>query len=207
MPSPLSNPGGWTLRRLLLNTYAHQETKKRYDYRTRDMVKVIKIEKTDVYDGKNPGQARTKYTIRTQSTPQYWPYYTKKDSRGRPRKLQIKYRHQYLVIIQLDKLLIDVPFRGRVGSLGKWDFGPNGKVKKIKQGRNIKIIEGSNVTRGLNGDFLFRCSYVWKKNGILFGRDWTNGQPPVHVNPRQIVFAPKHMISCIEYLMNTGKLK
>jgi hypothetical protein len=46
------------------------------------MVRVIRIEKTDVYDGKQPGQARTKFTIRTQSTPQYYPYYTKRDSQG-----------------------------------------------------------------------------------------------------------------------------
>jgi hypothetical protein len=207
MPSPLSNPGGWTLRRLIQNSYAHMETRTRFEYKTRDMVKVIRIEKTDVYDGKNPGQARTKYTIRTQSTPQYWPYYTKKDSRGRPRKRQMKYRHQYQVIVQLDKLSIDVPFKGRVGAMGKWDFGPSGKIKKIKQGRNIKIIEGSNVIRGLNGDFVFRCSYVWKKEGILFGRDWTNGMPPVVTNPRQIVFAPKHFIAVISELMNRGVLK
>jgi hypothetical protein len=203
MPSPLSNPSGWTLRRLLTNTYFHAETKTRYDYKTRDMVKVIRIEKIDVYDGKNPGQARTKFTIRTQSTPQYYPYYTKKDSRGRSRKRQLKYRHYYQVIVQLDKLSINVPFRGRVGALGKWDFSPRGRSQRIKG----KVIEGTNIQRGLNGDFFFRCSYVWKNNGILFGRDWTNGQPPVRVNKREIVFAPKHMIACIEYLMNTGKLK
>lgn len=203
MPSPLNNPGGWTLRKLLTNTYAHQETRTRYKYKTRDMVKVIRIEKTAVYDGKNPGQARTKYTIRTQSTPQYYPYYTKKDSRGRSRKRQMKYRHYYQVIIQLDKLSIDVPFKGRVGALGRWDFTPNGRSRRIKG----KVVEGTNIQKGLNGDFFFRCSYVWKKNGILFGRDWTNGRPPVHVNPKQIVFAPKHMIAAIEWLMNTGKLK
>jgi hypothetical protein len=206
MPSPLSNPGGWTLRRLLTNTYAHQETKTRYDYKTRDMVKVIRIEKTDVYDGKNPGQARTKFIIRTRSTPQYWPYYTKKDSRGRHRKRQMKYRHQYQVIIQLDRLSIDVPVKIRVGSQGRWDFSPAGKTRKIKQGRNVKIIEGSNVTRGKNGDFFFRCEWVYHKEGILFGRNWTNG-PPVHTNPRQIAFLPKHAIAVTEFLMNTGKLK
>jgi hypothetical protein len=207
MPSPLSNPGGWTLRRLIQNTYAHMETRSRFTYQTRDMVKVIRIEKTDVYDGKNPGQARTKFTIRTQSTPQYYPYYTKKDAQGRPRKRQIKHKHQYQVIIQLDRLSIDVPFRGRVGAMGKWDFGPSGRDRRIKKNRTFVIIPGTNTVKGLNGDFFFRCSYVWKKNGILFGRDWTNGQPPVHVNPNQIAFAPKHMIACIEYLMNTGKLK
>lgn len=205
MPSPIRN--NWTLRRLINSTYQHQETRTRFDYKQRDLVRVIRIEKTDVYDGKQPGQARTKFTIRTQSTPQYSPYYTKRDSRGRPRKRQMKYRHQYQVVIQLDKLSIDVPFKGRVGSQGKWDFGPSGKARKIRQGRSIKIIEGSNVTRGLNGDFFFRNSYLWKREGILFGRDWTNGQPPIRVNPNMIVFAPKHFLAVVEYLMNQGILK
>jgi hypothetical protein len=115
----------------------------------------------------------------------------------------MKYRHYYQVIIQLDKLSIDTPFKGRVGALGRWDFTSAGRSRRVKG----KVIEGTNIQKGLNGDFFFRCSYVWKKNGILFGRDWTNGQPPVHVNPQQIVFAPKHFLSCVEYLMNTGKLK
>jgi hypothetical protein len=119
----------------------------------------------------------------------------------------MKFRHQYQVVVQLDKLSIDVPFRGRTGSQGKWDFGPNGKAKKIKQGRIIKIIEGSNVTRGLNGDFFFRSSYLWKREGILFGRDWTNGQPPTQVNPRMVIFASKHFLACVEYLMNRRILK
>ena len=204
MPSPIRN--NWTLRKLIQNTYAHAETRTRFKYQQRDLVRVIRIEKTDVYDGKQPGQARTKFTIRTQSTPQYWPYYTKKDSRGRPRKRQMKYRHEYAVIIQLDSLSIDVPFKGRTGSQGRWDFGPAGKSRKIKQGRNIKIIEGINVQKGRNGDFFFRSEYVWKKEGILFGRDWTNG-PPVRTNPKGLVFASKHFLSCVEYLMNTGKLK
>ena len=205
MPSPLK--GNYTLRMLINNTYQHQETRTRFDYKQRDLVRVIRIEKTDVYDGKQPGEARTKYTIRTMSTPQYYPYYTKTDARGRPRKRQMKYRHEYQVVIQLDKLSIDAPFKGRVGAMGKWDFGPKGKTQKIKQGKTIKIIEGSNVTRGLNGDFFFRCTYVWKKEGILYGRDWTNGSPPVRVNPRQICFAPKHFLAVVEYLMNTGHLK
>jgi hypothetical protein len=204
MPSPIRN--NWTLRKLIQNTHAHMETRTRFNYKQRDLVRVIRIERTDVYDGKQPGQARTKFTIRSQSTPQYWPYYTKKDSRGRPRKRQIKYKHEYAVIIQLDSLSIDVPFKGRTGSQGRWDFGPAGKPRKIKQGRNVKIIEGTNVTRGLNGDFFFRSEYVWKKAGILFGRDWTNG-PPVRTNPKNIVFASKHFLACVEWLMNTGKLK
>jgi hypothetical protein len=205
MPSPIRN--NWTLRRLINNTYAHQEFRNRFDYQQRDMVKAITIEKVDVYDGKAPGKARTKFIIRTQSTPQYHPYYTKKDSRGRPRKRQMKYRHQYQVTIQLDHLSLDVPFKGRTGALGRWDFGPSGKATKVKQGRNVKIIEGSNVTRGLNGDFWFRSMNLWAREGILFGRDWTNGRLPVRVNPKFVVFADKHFLACIEHLMNTGYLK
>jgi hypothetical protein len=204
MPSPIR--GNWTLRKLINATYQHQETRNRFDYKQRDLVRTIRIEKVDVYDGKQPGQARTKYTIRTQSAPQYPPYYTKKDSRGRPRKRQMKYRHQYQVIIQMDSLSLDVPFRGRTGAQGRWDFSPAGKPRKIKQGRNIKIIEGTNVIRGINADFFFRSEYVWKKEGILFGRNWTNG-PPVKTNPKNLVFASKHFLCCVEYLMNRGILK
>jgi hypothetical protein len=167
------------------------------------MVRVIRIEETKVYDGKQPGEARTKFVIRTQSTPQYYPYYTLKDSRGRTRKRQMKYRHQYQVVIQLDHLSIDVAFKGRVGAQGKWDFSQNGRSRRIRG----KVIEGANVVRGLNGDFWFRDMNLWAREGILFGRDWTNGQLPVRVNPKFIIMAPKHFLACTEYLMNRGVLK
>jgi hypothetical protein len=204
MPRPIQN--NWSLRKLIQNTYAHAETRTRFKYQQRDLVRVIRIEKTDVYDGKQLGQTRTKFTIRSQSTPQYWPYYTKKDSRGRPRKRQMKYRHEYSVVIQMDHLSLDAPPKIRVGSSAKWDFGPNGRVKKIKQGRNVKIIEGSNYIRGINADFWFRCMWLYHHEGILFGRNWTNG-PPVKVNPRGILYLPKHALAVTEYLMNRGILK
>jgi len=155
MPSPLSNPHGWNLRRLITNTYLHLETRTRFNYKQRDMVRAIRIEKVSVYDGKNPGEARTKFIIKSQSTPQYFPYYQKLDSRGRPHKRQLKYRHQYDVTIQLDEMSIDAPVRLRVGSNRKWDFSMRGKTRKIKQGRVIKIIEGSNIVNGINADFFF----------------------------------------------------
>jgi len=197
MPSPIQND--WTLKKLLQNTYQRQRN--RYDYKIRDLVKVVRIEQVKVYDGKNPGEARTKYVIRTQSTPQYYPYLTKTDRWGRTRKRQMKYRHEYSVIIQLDKLSLNTPFKGRVGAIGKWDFGPNGRSRRI----NGLVIEGSNVRRGLNGDFFFRCEWLWRREGILFGRTWANGAPR-NVNPRSIVFAPKHFIACVELLMLYGIL-
>jgi hypothetical protein len=170
------------------------------------MVKGIRIEKISVYDGNIPGEARTKFILRTQSTPQYAPFYTKRDARGRPRKRQIKFKHQYEVTIQLDVLSLDVPFRGRTGSQSKWDFGPNGKDKRIKQGRIFKIIPGTNTVKGVNADFFFRSSFAWKRENILYGRDWTNG-PPLQTNPRMIVFASKHFLAATEFLANRGYLK
>jgi hypothetical protein len=118
----------------------------------------------------------------------------------------MKYRHQYQVVVQLESLSIDVPVKLRVGSSARWDFGPSGKARKVKQGRNIKIIEGSNIVRGINADFFFRCSWLYHKEGILFGQNWTNG-PPIKTNPRRILFLPKHALAVVEYLMNRGILK
>jgi hypothetical protein len=205
MPSPIKN--NWSLRKLISSTYQHKESRTRFDYLQRDMVRVIRIEKVSVYDGKNPGEARTKFIIRTQSTPQYAPYYTKRDAQGRPRKKQMKFRHQYQVVVQLDRLSIDVPFKGRVGAEGRWDFSPGGRDRRIKQNRTFKIIPGTNKLRGLNGDFWFRDMNLWAREGILFGRDWTNGQLPVRVNPKFIIMAPKHFLCVAEFLMNRGILK
>jgi hypothetical protein len=119
----------------------------------------------------------------------------------------MKFRHQYQVVLQLDKLSINVPFKGRVGAQGKWDFSPNGKDRRIKQNRTFKIIPGTNQIRGLNGDFWFRDMNLWAREGILFGRDWTNGQPPIHVNPKMLIMAPKHMLAVCQTLMERGILK
>jgi hypothetical protein len=204
MPSPIKN--NWSLRKLIQNTYSHKETRTRFDYQQRDMVKGIRIEKISVYDGKAPGEARTKFIIRTQSTPQYSPFYTKRDAQGRPHKRQIKFHHQYEVTIQLDELGLDVPFKARVGSSCRWDFGPNGRDRRIKQNRAFKIIPGTNTVRGRNGDFFFRCENLYHREGILFGRDWTNGLPPVRVNPNMVIFFPKHALAAVELLMNRGYL-
>lgn len=206
MPSPLSNPKGLTIRKVLNETYAHKETARRFEYKQRDTVKGIRIEKIAVYDGKKPGDARTKFIIKTQSTPQYYPYYTKLDAQGRPRKRQVKHKHYYEVTIQMDELSIDVPFKIRVGGLAKWDFSPKGKDRRIKRNRTFVIIPGTNTQRGLNGDFFFRCEWLYHEAGILFGRCWAVS-PPVKTNPHGIIFFPKHALAAIEMLMNAGWLK
>jgi hypothetical protein len=171
------------------------------------MVKGITIEKISVYDGKAPGDARTKFIIRTSGYPQYSPYYVRKDARGRLRKKQMKFRHQYQTTIQLDEMSLDVPFKFRVGGQGKLDTGPKGKARRIKSGRTYRIIESSNVIRGINGDFYWRLSALCKREGVLFGRDWTNGKMPIVVNKTMTVFFPKHALAAIELLCNRGYLK
>jgi hypothetical protein len=207
MPSPLQNPHGWNLRRLISNTYAHKETRTRFVYKQRDMVKGIRIEKISVYDGKSPGEDRTKFIIRTRSTPQYAPFYTKRDTRGRPRKRQMKHHHYYEVTIQLDSLSLDAPPKIRVGGQGRWDMTPAGRDRRVKKGRTFVIIPGTNTVKGLNGDFHWRLENLFKREGVLFGRDTTNGQPPIRVNPHMILFLPKHALAAIELLMNRGYLK
>lgn len=174
----------------------------RYKYAERDFVKLVTIREVKVYDGKTPGKARTKFVIESSSWPQYYPYFTKKDSRGRTRTYQRTYRHQYDVTIQLDRLSINVPFKGRTGADRVWRFNS----KTIKNSNTQKLEESENIKLGINGDFFFRCSFVWKDEGILFGRNYANG-PPVKVNPKNIVFADKHFLNAVTTLMRMGVLK
>lgn len=198
MPSPISNE--YTLRRLLLNTY--QYMRNRFEYSRRDVLSSIQVKKVSVYDGKKPGEARTKFIITSSSYPQYSPYFKRVDSRGRSRSKQRSYKHQYDVTIQLDTLSIDVPVKLRTGAAKAWDFGPGGKARK---GVNGRIIEGSNVTRGLNGDFFFRLSNLYAEHGVLFGRDFTNG-PATTTNPKKIMFLDKHCLHVVQILMERGIL-
>lgn len=196
MPASIKNSEGWTLRRLIQNTYFHMNN--RFDYRDRDVLRSIKVKKVSVYDGKNPGEARTKYVIQSFSYPQYRPYIKKVG------QVQRNYKHEYDVTIQLEELSLDTDkFKIRTGSDMKWDFSSKGKSKKDSRGR---IIEGSNIKRGINGDFFFRLSYIRHEAGILFGRNFTNG-PPLVTNPNRLQFLTKHELRVLEILINKGILQ
>lgn len=208
MPAPILNK--WTIRKLLTNTYVHKRN--RFENKERDVLKTVRVRKISEYD-LSTRRKRTKYILETNSFPNYSPYYTKKDLRGRPRKYQRTYRHRYSVVIQLDRLSINVPVKLRTGSDRAWDFSERGRSKKLANGR---IREGSNVLNGRNGDFFFRLEYLYAQEGILYGRNWTNG-PPVKANKplvrgasgssRGIIFLDKHALRAIEILMNQGILK
>ena len=202
MPDSIQNASGWTLRRLLQNTYFHFPN--RFEYARRDVLKSIRIKTVRVYGNLEPGQARTKYIIESSSYPQYAPYYTQYDSRGRPRSRQRSYKHYYDVTIQLDELSLDSDrVKLRTGADKKWRFGSDNRARKDSRGR---VIEGTNQKLGINGDFFFRLSWVYREEGILFGRNWANGAP-TKTNPNRVVFLDKHLINAVEQLVNRGILQ
>lgn len=205
MPRSIRNENGWTIRKLVQNTYYHKHN--RFEYKERDVLRSVIIKKVSVYNGKNPGEDRTTYEIESRSYPQYKPYYTGRDVRNRSIQYQRSYRHEYDVVLQMDSLSIDDDrIHLRTGADKKWDFSPRGKGKWQGTGRNRRYIEGTNIKRGLNGDFWFRLSALYQQQGILYGRCWAEGMPD-KVNPHHIVFLDKHMLRTIEFLMDRGILK
>lgn len=179
----------------------------RFDFKDRDVLKSISIKQISVYDGKDPGKARTKFIISSSSYPQYRPYYTGRDVRGRQIQYQRSYKHFYDVTIQMDSLSLDDDrIKLRTGADAKWDFTDKGKGKWIGKGRNRKFVEGRNIKRGLNGDFWFRLSFIRKEAGILFGRNYAEWFPQV-TNPMGIQFLTKHELRVLEVLVNRGYLQ
>jgi hypothetical protein len=84
---------------------------------------------------------------------------------------------------------------------------PAGRDRRVKKGRTFVIIPGTNTVKGLNGDFHWRLENLYRREEVLFGRDTTNGQLPVIVNPHYIMFLPKHALAAISLLMERGYLK
>jgi hypothetical protein len=202
MPSPIRN--NWSLKKLLQIT--QQYAPNRFDYRDRDVLRRIEIVKVHVYDGKRPGEARTTYKVRSSSYPQYYPYKTKTDSRGRQHTYQRKYKHSYEVTLQLDRLSVNAPVKLRTGASRKWDPAAKTKITRNRFGRIVSIKESKNVLLGINGDFVFRLEWVYAQEGILYGRCWAT-TPPGTTNPVGVPFLDKHAIGVVTALMKQGVLK
>jgi hypothetical protein len=203
MPSKLK--GKWNLSNLLDIT--SQVAFSRFEYAARDVKKsLIRIVKTLVYDGKNPGQgSRTVFTIQSTSFPQYWPYYTKYDKWGRVRTYQKKYSHQYQVIVKLDYLTLSTPVKLRTGSDKKWKFQvPEYMIKSKKNpyAPYLSVGDYNAQALGVNGDFFFAHSYNRAVEGCLYGRNYADKAPEKYPT----VFLGKHEIAVIEVLMNRGYL-
>lgn len=203
MPRSIQNQNKITLRYLITNTYVNMPS--RIKNMERDVLRSVTVQKVSVYDGRNPGEARTKYVIRSYSYPQYKPYYDGgKTKWGHPRSKQRTYKHQYDVTIQMEELSLDCDaIKLRTGADARWDFTKNGKGYWVGKGRQKHYIEGSNVKRGLNGDFFFRCSALYAQAGILFGRNFANGMPR-KTNPNNVLFLDKHMLNVVKLLVDKG---
>ena len=192
MPRSIQNQNKITLRYLITNTYVNMPS--RIKNMERDVLRSVTVQNVSVYDGKNPGEARTKYVIRSYSYPQYKPYYDGgKTKWGHPRSKQRTYKHQYDVTIQMEELSLDCDaIKLRTGADARWDFTKNGKGYWVGKGRQKHYIEGSNVKRGL-----------YAQAGILFGRNFANGMPR-KTNPNNVLFLDKHMLNVVKLLVDKG---
>lgn len=76
-----------------------------------------------------------------------------------------------------------------------------------KKAEFLDVGDYNSRVLGINGDFYFRCSYVWKKNGHLYGYSYPSNTPAPIRNKYNVVFFPKHFINVIETLANRKILK
>jgi hypothetical protein len=203
MPTKLK--GYWNITNLFNIT--KESHPNRFDYAKRDVIKsAIRIVKVKVYDGKQPGLARTKFEIFSSSFPQYEPYYTVYDSRGRIRAYQRTYKHQYKVTIQMDELTVRNPIKLRTGQDFKYNFNPNPssiKSKSNPNGRYLSVADYNIEVNGINPDFFFTNSWVRHEEDCLVGKNYANGAP-LKSNPFLLPFLTKHEIVVLETLLNYG---
>jgi hypothetical protein len=146
---------------------------------------------------------------------------------GNLRLLGKNIQSSYEIIFETDELSLDTKhWKIRLGSGRLWQDAPThalASIPKIARERNVGIQEWlrtrspraalfmnksdwNSLVLGINADFLFRCSFVYKKFGHLFGytQGPANFRPPVKTNPFGVLFFPKHIINFFEVLMEMG---
>lgn len=220
--------GTYTIRQVLSFT-KQTEFKNRYKYAKRDKIYgSVRIKKIKYFDPDRLKAPIVKYEVTTTSVPHYPPYRYKQQggkNAGRTRQRNIK--HQYDITFETGRLSIDEKnWVIRLGSGKTWKYPPQSKIKSIyrktrkrwnedqikkhKRKKNLYLDVGDYNARyqGINGDFLFRCAYVYKKYGHLYGRQYGKAaiQKLTEKNPREIMFFPKHLIVFIELLIQAGIL-
>ncbi|KKL48202.1 hypothetical protein LCGC14_2327860 [marine sediment metagenome] len=229
MPDAIA--GTFTMRQVLF--FTQQYVKNRFDNYKRDVTKRIVIKRIQKYKADRPGGPTILFQVESKSYPQYNPYFTRKDKRGRLRSYQRTTPHYYDCILQFDRLSIDtVHWRGRVGSGKVWIAHPSQqKIKQIyketradwkkryspervreeikkqkDRAKYLDIGDYNSQVNGINGDFIFRCSFAWWSHGHQYGRSYY-GNVPSSLNPKNVIFLPKHMINFITVLLQQGVLK
>ncbi len=217
-----------SIKRIWLYTYQYVNT--RFEYRDRDLLKRIQINKVKTYTKDRLNQPSERYEIITSSYPQYNEYLKIK---GKLSKRQRKIKHQYQITLQLENLTWDSRFRLHVGSFKKWpdnkkikweDIKPLHKSLKEryekKYGKGTKeykqavekhkkrakyISAGDYISRvyGLNGDWYFRGKPLAKKYHCSFGITW-NTELPEDI---PYMFFGKHELRLFEVLLKRKIIK
>lgn len=118
--------GSFTIKKIIDITHKHYRN--RFDYKDRDVLKKItvkEVKEVERHDIPNKPRVYTKYVIESYSYPQYPPYYTGRDKRGRSTQYQRSIKHQYDVTFEMDKLSLNTKnWTSRVGSGKIWKTDP-----------------------------------------------------------------------------------
>ncbi|HRT34007.1 MAG TPA: hypothetical protein P5023_06180 [Bacteroidales bacterium] len=221
--------GKYTIKQAIVKTYKSHKFGNRFDYKNRDSVRIIRVQKihTMNWHGKTR-QLSYYYEVVSQSFPKY---YTKEMRR----KVSFfrKIKHQYEIFLRCEKLSFnDSNWQVYLGSARRWNPKPpqsqiatiyrenlkKWKPEEIKKHRKrkhpyIDVGDYNSQVNGINGDFRFRCCYVYEKYGHLFHKRGIRlsaieiTKAPKITNSRQEFFLPKHIISLFETLINKGILK
>ena len=222
--------GTFTIKEVFNFTFQSKEFKNRFKFAKRDKIYgSVRIKKIKYFDPDRLKAPIVKYEVTTTSHPHYYPYRYRQasgKSKGRTRQRNIK--HQYQIIFETTRLsLNEKNWSVRLGSGKTWKKPNQAVVKSIfqetrkkwnkeqidkhKRKKNLYLDTGDWNARvqGINADFLFRCAYVYKKYGHLFGRQYGADarKPPTKTNSKQIIFFTKHLIVFFSLLMKAGVLK
>ena len=197
-----------------------QEYNNRFDFKERDVLKQVIIKQIKTLNPDRPKEPTIRYTVETRSYPNYPPYLKK------GKIVQRRIRHEYEIIMELDKLSLKTKtWKVRLGSGKKWIEKPSQSMihsiyrenlshwskeriasHRAKRGLYENVGDYNARVLGINGDWCFRCSYVFHHFGHHFGRNYWGFTPAHIMNPDNIPFFPKHILRLIEFLMGRGIL-
>jgi len=223
MPTKMEE-GEYTVKEVIQNTYHYM--KNRLDYAKRDKIlNRVRIRKVKFFEKDRRDMPLVKYEVTTTSTPQYKPYTT---GIRKPTIVNRKVKHSYDIVFETDELSLNTKrWKVALGSGKKWVKPPQSKVrsiysetrkkwtpekiKKHKENKSLYLDAGdyNSQVNGINGDWLFRCANLYKEKGHLFGRLYNEAayRPANKMNPKKIMFFPKHLLSFFRLLMEKGILK
>jgi len=143
--------GQFTLKEVFLIT--NKLYHNRIEFKNRDVVKRITIKEIKQINIDHPSRINNFYRIVSKSFPQYYPYFTQTDRRGRPRRFQRTTAHYYDCVLEMNQLSLNNKiWKARIGSGKRWDsHPPQGKIKSLYRETRLRFREKAN-RRGRNSE-------------------------------------------------------